>query len=321
MSTRNGCHEKTEQIMTDTQAYIERKPGDLITAQDWNAVQQMIKDDIAGQISDAVDGITSVPNAEDASKLEGKTSDELAQQVLDYVLRQLPKRTGYLSVFRNLQLGEESVIEHKLSACPLVDVYQLEYFEVVASEDDNVFKTLTTFFLHHTSERTIRFREEGAGGTPESIDIEPPDGHAYRIPFKVMLELYGVEAPEDSNLGDIEAEFWSAFNSAPNDRFDDDQIYHSPWFDRCCGEKRTVRSLARDWDDIWFQVRPRKTINYDVEFAEGDVRPAPTQVQVAQFDLDTIGLTLLGNPDVRPYPGQDGNSRPDHLKVMVLMKV
>jgi hypothetical protein len=309
-------------------AYISRKPGDLITAQDWNGVQDMIKKDIAGQINEAVEGITTVDHAVDAQTVDGKTVDELAQQVFEYVLRQLPKRTGYLSVFKKLELGEESVIEHALSAFPLVDVYQLEYFEVVASEDDNVFKTLTTFFLHHTSERTIRYRDEGAPAPPESIDVDPPDGHAYHIPFKVMLELYGVEAHEDSSLGDIEAEFWTAFNRTPNDRFDDDQIYHSPWFDRCCGEKRTVKSLARDWDDIWFQVRPRKTINYpagDVAGGDDTTRgplPAPTQIQVAQFDLDSIGLTLLQPPLVSPYPrGEGKRQQADHLKVLVLLKV
>jgi hypothetical protein len=311
--------------MTQTDPYIARNPGDLITAQDWNAIQTMIKDDITGQVSDAVDGITSVPQAEDASKLEGKTVDELAQAVFDYVMRQLPKRTGYLSVFKDLHLDEEAVIEHKLSAMPLVDVYQLEYFEVVASEDDNVFKTLTTFFLHHTSERTIRYRDPGASTPPETIDIDPPNGHPYHIPFKVMLELYDVEVHDDSSLDDIETEFWTAFNESPNDEFGDDQIFHSPWFDRCCGERRTVKSLARDWDDIWFQCRPRKTINYPGHsFSEGeDPFAAPTQIQVAQFDLDSIGLTLLDTPVVDPWPLADNNEPlpKDHLKVLVLLKV
>jgi len=308
--------------MTQTDPYITRNPGDLITAQDWNAIQTMIKDDITGQVTDAVGGITSVPKAEDATKLDGKSSDELAQQVFEYVMRQLPKRTGYLSVFKDLQLHEESVIDHKLSAMPLVDVYQLEYFHVVASEDDNVFKTLTTFFLHHTSERTIRYRDPGSAETPESIDIDPPHGHPYHIPFKVMLELYNVEVHDDSSLDDIETEFWTAFNAAPNDQFGDDQIYHSPWFDRCCGERRTVKSLARDWDDIWFQCRPRKTINYDSPGAGEGPSPAPTQIQVVQFDLDSIGLTLLSEPIVDVWPDDHGDLLPkDHLKVLVLLKV
>ncbi len=108
--------------------YINRKPGDLITAQDWNGMQEMVKTDIAGQVQAAVDGIKVVAHSEDSDKLGGKTPDDLAQQVLEYVMRQLPKRTGYLSVFKNLEPDKEYVIEHKLSAFPLVDVYQLDYF-------------------------------------------------------------------------------------------------------------------------------------------------------------------------------------------------
>lgn len=298
--------------------YISRKPGDLITAQDWNGVQEMIKSDMADRIQTALDNFDVIARSEDSDKLGGKTPDDLAQQILEYVIRQLPKRTGYLNVFKSLELDKEYVIEHKLGAFPLVDVYQLDYFNVVASEDSHVFETLTTFYLYHSSESRIRYRpEEATTQGSVSVEIDPEDGHAYRIPFKHMLELYGIEFAEESDLGDIETEFWKKFNTEPNDRFSDDQHYHSPWFDRCCREERTVRSLARDWNDIWFQVRPRKTINYAGLLQNGEVRmpAAPTKIQVTQFDFDSIGLRLLGTPDV-----PEGHPS-DHLKVLVLMKV
>src|SRR5262252_1693576 len=67
----------------------------------------------------------------------------------------------------------------------------------------------------------------------------------------------------------------------PNDEFEEDQYCHSPWFEKCCGEQRTVGELKKrgDWDDIWFQMRPRKTINFPVPpTAETPLTPAPTQV-------------------------------------------
>lgn len=297
--------------------YVDAKDGDLITAQNWVRMQELIKGDIAAQTKAAVDAITSVASAQDATRLGGLTPAELAAQVLEHVLRQLPQRTGHFTAFRKLEIGTESVIEHKLGAFPLVDVYQLEYFPVVASEDGHVFKPLATFFLHHASEARIRFRpEETPTGQLESVDIDPPGGHAYHIPFVHMLELYGVEVHEDSTLADVETEFWTAFNAKPNDRFDDDQYFHSPWFDRCCGERRTVRSLARDWDDIYFQVRPRKTTNFASGTPGEGPLAAPTNLQVAQFDHDAIGLTLLAQPTVPPEPHPQ-----DHLKVLVLLKV
>ena len=299
--------------------YIPHNPGDLITAQDWNGVQEMIREDLEAQITEAVDGITNVAHSTDAEKVGGMTPDQLAQQVFEYVMRQLPKRTGYLSVFRKLVKDDESVIEHKLGACPLVDVYQLDYFPVAASEDGHTFRTLTTFYLHHANESRVKFRPDEPAKAPlESIETDPPKGHPFHIPFTEMLQLYGVEMHEDAPLGDIESEFWQAFNAAPNDRFDDDQYFHSPWFDRCCGENRTVRSLARDWDDIYFQCRPRKTINFAP--AAGPLTAAPTQIQVVQFDLESVGLRLLADPVV-PVGDKRDAVPTDHLKVLVLLKV
>jgi hypothetical protein len=298
------------------EAYVDAKPGDLWTADMFLKTQELIRADIHTQITAAIAAITSVASAQDAAHIGGLTPAELTAQVLEHVLRQLPKRTGYLSAFRKLVVGQESVLEHKLDAYPLVDVYQLDYFPVVASEDGHIFKPLATFFLHHGSESRIRFRpEETPTGPLESVDIDPPGGHSYRVHFAHMLEQYGVEVHDDSTLDDVETEFWSAFNGAPNDRFDDDQYFHSPWFDRCCGERRTVRSLARDWDDIYFQCRPRKTLNRISPTPGEGTLAAPTNLQVVQFNHRTVGLTLLEAPVVPPgHPS-------DHLKVLVVLKV
>jgi hypothetical protein len=308
--------------MTDpTTPYIVRKPGDLITADDDLRLQLLIKEDIANRVAAAVDGVKKdgVSKAEDAAKLAGLTPDALAAQILDYVQRQLPKRTGYLNVFRRLESGEdkESVIEHKLGTWPLVSVFQLDYFKVVAAEDGHVFDPLATFYLYHKSESRIRFRPENANPTDPftSVEIDPP-GRPYRIPWKHMLELYGVAMPDDATLNEVESEFWEKFNAPPNDRFNDDQYFHSPWFDRCCGERRTVRQLYRDWDDIYFQMRPRQTLNVAHDAADQNSPfPAPSKVRVVQYDLQSVGLTLLGEPEV------PADHPKDHVKVLVLLKV
>ncbi len=133
-------------------------------------------------------------------------------------------------------------MEHQLSAFPLTDVYQLGYFRVIASEDEHVYETFTNFYLYHSSESKIRFRPEETPTVPAvSVEIDPPEPPPYRIAFHRMLELYKVEYDDNMSLGDLETDFWKAFFSAPNDEFDDDQYCHSPWFDRCCREMRTVR--------------------------------------------------------------------------------
>jgi hypothetical protein len=308
-------------MATEATPYIPRNPGDLITAEDWNDVQKKTRDDIAKQIQDAIQKIDTVPNADNAHKLENKTPDQLSDEILERARQELPTRTGYRRLFKRLKTGEEKVIKHKLEACPLVDIYQLDYFKVICSEDDEKSVAWVNFYLYHSSEKRLRFTDTSTNKKYEA-EIEPKDGPPYRIPFLDMLGLYKVPYTETSSLGDLETEFWKAFFADPNDSFDDDQYCHSPWFDRCCGEKRAVGDLKQkgDWNDLWFKMQPRKTINY----APGatDPTPAPTQIQVAHFDFNNLGIKLVTDP-VLPTP--QGEKRPvspsDELKVMVLLKV
>ncbi|MCP4285500.1 MAG: hypothetical protein GY792_13755, partial [Gammaproteobacteria bacterium] len=318
----------------------QRKAGDPWTVEDFHELQTMVKGDIRGSIRSAIDEIEQVAKARDADKFGGKNPEEYAKAIVDRVLAELPKRTGYQMLFKDLKVSEESVVNHQLGAFPLVDLYQLDYFRVIASEDDHIYETFTTFYLYHSSESKIRFRPEETPTAPSvSLPIDPEDGHVYRIPFYRMLELYDVKYDDDMSLGDLENEFWQAFLSDPNDDFDDDQYCHSPWFDRCCREMRTVQYLKRrgNWDDMWFQVHPQKTVNYPND----DPTWRPNQIGVAHFDLNTLGLMLLKTPDLPAsqtdpvpldelYGGQDAGEgefpppqavRNDHLKVMALLKV
>ena len=327
--------------------YIPRNPGDLITAEDWNDLQKKVKQDIGDQTKKAIDGIQSVKKAEDTTKLEGKTIEELTKEILDKVLKEIPKRTGYLQLFKRLKVGQEEAISHKLKAFPLVDVYQLDYFRVVCSEDGNSYEEWVNLYLYHSSEKRLRL--DGA----DSVVIESTDSHPYKIPFSDLLAYYQVQYTDDSSLGDVENDFWKAFFADPNDKFDDDQYCHSPWFDRCCCENRTVGTLKQrgDWDDLWLQMRPRKTINYptvntskDQDSKDQDsvdkatldsTTPAPTQIQVVHFDFDTVGIKLLvkplltndlltamqGDTSKKIFSDERQKIIKNELKVMLLLKV
>lgn len=305
---------------TTVTPYIDRKPGDLITAQDWNSLQIQIKTDITDQTKKAIEQVKKVQMAEEALTLAGRTFDDIVSQVLDSVLKIIPGRTGYLQLFKQLNVGKEEEVNHKLKAFPLVDVYQLDYFQVVCSEDgNNPYLEWVTFYLYHSSEKRIRLEDA------RSIPIEPTDGtHPYKIAFKDMLDRYDVKYNDDSSLGDLETEFWQAFFRAPNDEFDDDQYCHSPWFDRCCRENKTVGDLKSrgDWDDLWFAMRPRKTVNYSPPAAGTSpiVTPAPTQIQVSHFNFDTLGIKLLSEPVYASGLSPTRDIKQE-IKVMLLLKV
>jgi hypothetical protein len=320
-------------MTTQFSPYEIYEAGQLIDAKRMNNMQVKIKDDIVTQTQKAVSEIKTVKSAENAMLFAGKTIAELTEEILKRIFQELPKRTGYLQVFKQLKVGDEQVIQHNLKAFPLVDVYQLDYFRVVCSEDGNKpFEEFVNFYLYHSSEKKIRL--EKANGSTESIPIEPTDGHAYKIPFRQMLELYKIDYSESSSLGDLETEFWKAFFAAPNDEFDDEQYGHSPWFDRCCREDKNVGSLhdKGDWDDIWFQMRPRKTVNFPVASPARedtpttvDATPAPTQIEIVHFDFDTLGIKVLMPPvysdTLLKQIESVGRDISKELKVMLLLKV
>src|SRR5262249_58937578 len=95
---------------------------------------------------------------------------------------------------------------------------------------------------------------------------------------------------------------WDAFFASPNDEFDKDQYAHSKWFEACCGEQRSVATLKQrgDWDEIWFQMRPRKAVNV-MEASSLPKTPTPPNpppgqtnaVQIAHFDFDSFGVQLM----------------------------
>jgi len=285
--------------------YIKQEPGNLITAEDWNDLQIKIQDDIENRVEAAIEGINSVSNSDDAERLDGKTLDEIKKEILAETLLQIPKKTGYQKIFKILTLNEVSVIEHKLKACPLVDIYQLDYFEVVCAEDEEKFNAFVNFYLYHTSEKKIRDEHN------KSLEIEKKD-----TPFKISLDqmlkhLFGEDYAPDpaASLGALETEFWEKLWTKPNDEFDDDQYCHSPWFERCCREEKTVKKLksSGDWDDLWLQMRPRKTINY-TQAAPTANTPAPTQIQVDHFDFDSLGVTpVINTPVSVPSPPASAN--------------
>lgn len=313
--------------------YIERNPGDLISAGDWNQMQRLIQEDIDKKTKKAVEGIQQVPRAEDSDKLEGSSKSDLIDEIVKKAVQEIRAKSGYQQIFKILRVGKEEIIKHDLHLHPLVDLYQLDYFQVVCCEDKQSSAMWTTFYLYHSSEKKLRFGNEGV--KPTAFEIQPTESQPFRIPFRDLLDRYKVEYTDDSSLGDLETEFWEAFFKAPNDEFDDDQYCHSPWFDRCCREQKSVRDLKRqgDWDELWFQMRPRKTINYTPPAPEPNrneaVTPeAPTQIQVTQYDFDTIGLTLLSRPSLPEAWFNQPDDHPvepledrDEIKLMVLLKV
>jgi len=340
-------------MSTESSPYVEQQPRDILTAEAWNRMQVLIKEDIRATAQEEAGKIEQVAHAGDAEKLDGRSVDELTDDIVKRVLDQVRARRGYLQVYRILKLGEDSWIEHGFGACPLLDVYQLDYFPVVCCEDKEEYPAWVNLYLHHSNERRLRYK---AGDERGTVEIVPRGGPDCCIPIADFLDRYKVPYTADTSLGDLETEMWRAFFTEPNDELDDEQYCHSPWFDKCCREEKSVRELkkAGDWNELCVRMRPRKTINYPgaephsanentfawrfPPLAEPPrppvTTPAPTQVQVRHCGWNRVGLTLLEKavyprewfePELIDLPGfppvtEQIPGIETELKVMVLLK-
>ena len=143
-------------MATAPDPYVKTLPGDLITAELFNGLQSTIRQDIADQVKKAVDAIKNVDQSGDSAKLGGKTPKELEDEIIEKALAILPTRTGYRMIFKRLTKEDEKVIKHELKACPLVDVYQLDYFPVICAtgdEKDDRADARVNFYLYHSTEK------------------------------------------------------------------------------------------------------------------------------------------------------------------------
>lgn len=310
-------------------------PGDLITAKLFNGLQDKINHDTDEQIKKAIDGITNVQKAGDTEKFGGKTPDEVEKTIIDQVLAKLARKTGYRLVFKRLQEKEWDTVAHDLGAFPLVDAYQLDYFEVVSADGEDKENKFVNFYLYHSTETELR---SAVTGEKRKLLIEKSDGSdfVFKISFEQMLKWFEIPYSNSSqSTGDLVTEFWQQLFKKPSDKFDVDQYANSPWFEKCCGDNRSIGILKQrdDWDELWFQMRARKTINFPYPFANSDGNPLPAvewpaafpnNIEVVHLDFNNIGVRLLKEPF---YPtalqpvGTDEKINRKELKVMLLLKV
>jgi hypothetical protein len=332
----------------DPKPYVPHNPGDLITAEDWNDMQVDVRKDMAAQIATSIAGVKDVDHASNADKIGGQSVSDLTKAILDQVFALLPKRTGYMQVFCNLELNTDKIIQHNLKTYPITDVYQLDYFQVVCAKSSSAADSAAEwvqFYLYHGDEQRLRL-------PPSTVPIEIETKPKYRILWKTLIDQLAEQKlltyTDDTTLDDLDTDFWRAMFHDPNDEFDPDAYCHSPWFEKCCGEKRSVGDLKKhgDFDDIYLKVMPRKTINFPIARMDGATNlvfgnpadgvdagaaPEPTNIRVSHLDFDSVAVRLLkapvfptpfpagtaGAPPILPLPG----SYTKRLSVMVLLKV
>jgi hypothetical protein len=285
--------------------YVSATPGDLITAEKWNEMQLDVQQDIAKQVAAGVAGVKNVDHATDADKLGGMTPEQLKEYIWNLIQPLIAQRTGYMQVLCNLewdtnnQVGIDKLIQHNLGSFPLVDLYELNYFPAICSRGDkteDLIAEWVLFYLYHADEKRVRIPGSPPAGGAIDIETEPK----FRILWWTLIEQFKeqklLDYTDDTTLDDLEVDFWKAmFKSPPNDdTFDPDSYCHSLWFEKCCGEKRTVGDLKKhgDLDDIWLKLKPQKIAFFvfpsDTAATTSTTIRGPLPVRDASSPADTI---------------------------------
>jgi hypothetical protein len=307
-------------------AYLTAHPGDLITAELWNQMQIRVRQDIASQVNAAVGGVKDVDHSKNSDELAGKTLENLTDYILEKVSAQILKRSGYMQVFCNLNLGSDKPIQHNLNVYPLVDLYKLDYFEAVCAkgdkpEDEN--SEWVLFYLYHADERRLRIPGESS-----PINIEADAYLKFRQSWwnviEELREQKHLSYDDNTTLDNLEVDFWRAMFQAPNDQFDPDSYCHSPWFEKCCGEKRTVGDLKShgDFQNIYLKMIPKKTINFPLEpktiAVAAALAPPPPPPPPPTAEANTISVETSADVSKTPSIREEPESRepgPTNLRV------
>ena len=279
--------------MSNNTYYIERHPGDLVTAEDWNDLQAKIQADMKKEIDDAKNDVTKkgVSRADNADKFDNKSAknwtDDLDQRYAPKV-HDHEGLANYRRYFRKLDPDETFVLlEHGLGRMPLVDVYQLLPIEVTLAAPAP--PTNTKFLLYYGH---------------EELDLLQGVVTGKRVPrrglgtsWERFLQEFKVKYEDDDSLRDVINDFLEAFFNLPIASEMDHQ--QSDRIKDYVNRDRTVADLKKrdEWDDIRWLFLPQQ-LDIGGPPPNGGGRP---RVDVIHLSYDTLMVKV----DPAPLNGLD----------------
>ncbi len=244
--------------------YIERSPGDLITAENWNELQVDIINDIndkVGKVDAALEEYKKKPV--DASTFGGKKPEEWTRYYDERYVRRAELKSGwgeyrryFKQIDRKIEGGpwEPALIKHKLHRYPLVNVFELCSLPVTAEEvsDD-------TKFNH------VRFLVYYAGHRDQAAKLLTTKGEDvihWGDPLDLVLEQLGLDTEPEQEFDDVLNDMWGRMfdPGLEQDHFNPEFYGHSRYIqEEILKKDRTVEQLkdAGIWRDLRMAIRPQ----------------------------------------------------------------
>lgn len=246
-----------------TDLYVEFHPGDLISAEDMNEMQDKIQEDIGTQITAAKKEIIEgeVAQAGNAKKFGGLDPSELeARQDKRYVMRDDYIAAGeYRRYFKQADkvLGgggiEPAVIKHRLHRYPIVEVYKLAQLfavEPLATKEKPFVWQTVRFLVYYASK---------IDPVAELLRTESSDWFYWGDPLSYWLDRFGVKPEKTQVFEDLLNDFWGQmFNPGlEQDEFKGESFGYSKhvekWLDKPVGDLM----MGKQWEDLRVAVRPQ----------------------------------------------------------------
>ncbi len=260
---------------TTFQPYIPAKPGDAITAEDWNEIQQKVQADLAdltAKEAKDVSDLNSQLKTVDAQKFGGKTPDDwIVDNDKRYIKRDDPQAGGeYHRYFKQITeqlVGgefESAVVEHKLCRYPIVEVYEL-----MALFDPNIANSppkgaptpVTDWPFDPVKTKFLVFYASNRDPFADLLRTESGERFYWGDPLVTFLDQFGIKPTASQKLDDVLNDFWGGmFNTGEeNDDFTREAYGHTPYIQKWIDGDKSVDDLVKggQWQDLRVAIRPR----------------------------------------------------------------
>jgi len=288
-------------MANETTPYISRNPGDVITAEDWNEAQVLIKEDIQNQVGEVETALNEFKETPvDADTFDGKTPEEWTEAYDERYVQRSELEAGwgeYRRYFKQIDLEladdifQPAIIKHKLNRYPVVSLFELA--ELKSKKDDTPVKdndgNEVKFLVYYAGHRDP---------DAEKLMTHGPDDVYWGDPLTRIMEQFGMHPIPTQLFDDVLNDLWGKMfdPGLAQDHFKRESYGHSAYIQKkVLDENMTVNDLDAGgmWKDLRMAIRPKMISAFDEPKTGGDYAgPIMSRVQVYHMSQDMLEITV-----------------------------
>lgn len=306
-------------MLEELTPYIPHSAGDLITAEDWNEMQVLVKQDIATQVGAVQQDLDEFKEAPvDADTFGGKTPGEWVQSLDDRYVQKADLESGwgeYRRYFKQIDRSDllvdgyrPVIIKHNLHRYPLVNLFELGELDPTNSRPNDDRQSV----LDSRGNRVkfLVYYANRQDPVSDLLRVEGEDTVYIGDPLPLLMEQFHMTVKPDQLLVDVLNDLWDKMfdPGLSQDNFRPGSYGHSQYL-QDDWLRETVASLDRGgiWDNLQMAIRPQMMSAFFDEYGGGDSR-----IQVFHISQDVLELRY--NP--QNFDGQ----REQGIDLMVLLR-